>query len=90
MIGQYHTDVPEYALRLTGDPAAAAVVRSLVGWFYRGLDRVLVPSRWCGGLVGSLGVPEERIELVPRGIDLSRFSPTRRSPDAFARLAPGP
>jgi glycosyltransferase involved in cell wall biosynthesis len=90
VIGQYHTDVPEYALRLTGDPAAAAVVRSLVGWFYRGLDRVLVPSRWCGGLVGSLGVPEERIELVPRGIDLSRFSPTRRSPDAFARLAPGP
>jgi glycosyltransferase involved in cell wall biosynthesis len=90
VIGQYHTDVPEYALRLTGDPAAAAVVRSLVGWFYRALDRVLVPSRSCGGLVAQLGVPEDRIELVPRGIDLARFSPARRSADAFARFIPGP
>jgi glycosyltransferase involved in cell wall biosynthesis len=90
VIGQYHTDVPEYALRLTGDPAAAALVRALVGWFYRGLDRVLVPSRSCGGLVGGLGVPEDRIELVPRGIDLARFSPARRTADAFARYVPEP
>lgn len=89
VIGQYHTDVPEYALRLTGDPAAAAVVHALVGWFYRALDRVLVPSRWTGELVRRLGVPDDRIELAPRGIDLARFSPTRRSDDAFAELAPG-
>ena len=89
VIGQYHTDVPEYALRLTGDPAAAAMVRTLAGWFYRALDRVLVPSRRSGELVHQLGVPEDRIALVPRGIDLARFSPARRSEDAFARLAPG-
>lgn len=89
VIGQYHTDVPEYALRLTGDPAAAAVVRGLVGWFYRALDRVLVPSRWIAEVVRGLGVPEHRLELIPRGIDLSRFSPAARTSDAFARLAPG-
>lgn len=89
VIGQYHTDVPEYALRLTGDPAAAAVVRGLVGWFYRALDRVLVPSRWVGEVVRGLGVPEDRMELVPRGVDLARFSPAARTADAFARIAPG-
>jgi glycosyltransferase involved in cell wall biosynthesis len=89
VIGQYHTDVPEYALQLTGDPAAAAVVRALVGWFYRALDRVLVPSRWTGEVVHRLGVPGDRVELVARGIDLARFSPALRSADAFAGLAPG-
>jgi glycosyltransferase involved in cell wall biosynthesis len=89
VIGQYHTDVPEYALRLSGDPAAAAVVRALVGWFYRALDRVLVPSRWIGDVVRGLGVPADRIEVVPRGIDLARFSPTWRTADAFAQHAPG-
>lgn len=89
VIGQYHTDVPEYALRIIGDPAAAAVVRTLVGWFYRALDRVLVPSRWTADLVRRLGVADDRIELVPRGIDLARFTPDRSTPDAFAALAPG-
>lgn len=89
VIGQYHTDVPEYAMRLTGDPAAAALVRAAVGWFYRGLDRVLVPSRATGELVRGLGVADDRVEQIARGIDLARFSPSRRRDDAFAELAPG-
>src|SRR5262249_27428274 len=89
VIGQYHTDVPEDALRIIGDPPAAAVVRTLVAWFYRALDRVLAPSRWTADLVRRLGVPDDRVELVPRGIDLARFSPERAARDAFAELAPG-
>ncbi len=84
-IGQFHTDVPEYALRLTGDPTAAALVGSLVGWFYRSVDRVLAPSAWVTERLATLGVPDDRVVRVPRGIDLARFSPSHRRDDAFAR-----
>jgi glycosyltransferase involved in cell wall biosynthesis len=85
VIGQFHTDVPEYALRLTGDPTAAALVGSLVGWFYRSVDRVLAPSAWVTERLATLGVPDDRVVRVPRGIDLARFSPSHRRDDAFAR-----
>jgi len=84
VIGQYHTDVPEYALRLTGDPAVAALVREVVGWFYRAMDHVLVPSAWVGDLVQGLGVAADRLMRVPRGVDRALFKPERRRPDAFA------
>jgi glycosyltransferase involved in cell wall biosynthesis len=89
VIGQYHTDVPEYALHLTGDPAAAAIVRTLVGWFYRAVDHVLVPSQRVTEIVESLGVAREAITRVRRGVDLAAFSPAHRSTDAFASLGIG-
>jgi glycosyltransferase involved in cell wall biosynthesis len=85
VIGQYHTDVPEYALRLTGDPTAASLVHQIVGFFYRGLDHVLVPSDHVGAIVTGMGVGAARISKVPRGVDLSLFTPTRRDASAFAR-----
>ncbi|MCA9674566.1 MAG: glycosyltransferase family 1 protein, partial [Myxococcales bacterium] len=86
VIGQYHTDVPEYALRLTGDPTAAALVRQLVGWFYRAMDRVLAPTAWVAEIVKGLGVAPEKLVQVPRGVDLALFSPSRRRPGAFGEL----
>ena len=85
VVGQYHTDVPEYAMHLTGDPAAAAVVKLLVGWVYRSFDHVLVPTDWVGGVVRDLGVAAEKIVKVPRGIDLGTYSRARRDPSVFAR-----
>ncbi len=89
VIGQYHTDVPEYALRLTGDPVAAALVRQLVAWFYRGMDRVLVPTEWVGELVRGLGVAPEHLVRIPRGVDLELFSPSLRDKGAMAALGLG-
>jgi glycosyltransferase involved in cell wall biosynthesis len=85
VIGQYHTDVPEYALHLTGDPAAAALARVLVGAFYRALDRVLVPSAYTGRIVADLGVRAEAITRVRRGIDLSALTASRSVSNAFAQ-----
>jgi glycosyltransferase involved in cell wall biosynthesis len=85
VIGQYHTDVPEYALRLTGDPTAASMVHGLVGLFYRSLDHVLVPSDHVRDIVMGMGVDGARISKVPRGIDLSLFRPERRNAHAFDR-----
>jgi glycosyltransferase involved in cell wall biosynthesis/predicted metal-dependent phosphoesterase TrpH len=77
VIGQFHTDVPTYALHLTGDPTVAALAAKLVGWFYAGLDRVLVPSSWVATRVESLGVPAHKVSKIPRGVDLELFRPER-------------
>src|SRR5690606_29772606 len=82
-IGQFHTDVPEYTLQLIGDPAVAALVHAVVGWFYRSMDHTLVPSEWVANLVRELGVPAERVSRVPRGIDLELFAGARRDAGAF-------
>jgi glycosyltransferase involved in cell wall biosynthesis len=83
VIGQYHTDVPVYATRLTGDPVVGAIVARYVGWFYRMLDEVLVPSRAVAARLDELGVPAGKVRAVPRGIDLELFTPARRDPHAF-------
>jgi glycosyltransferase involved in cell wall biosynthesis len=84
VIGQYHTDVPEYAARITGDPTVGALVGSIVGWFFRNLDQVLVPSRFVAELVTGMGVAADRVHRIPRGIDLDLFSPRHHDPGAFA------
>ena len=86
VIGQYHTDVPEYATRLSGDPTFGQMVGHVVGWFYRQMDRVLVPSEAVAKRVVELGVQEKHVTRVPRGVDLELFRPTHRDPHAFAEF----
>jgi glycosyltransferase involved in cell wall biosynthesis len=89
ILGQYHTDVPEYATRLSGDPVFGEMVGALVGWFYRQMNQVLVPSRFVAEKMQATGVLPERIVRVPRGIDLELFRPQRRNPHAFDRFGVG-
>jgi glycosyltransferase involved in cell wall biosynthesis len=86
VLGQYHTDVPEYATRLSGDPTFGAVIGAIVGWFYRLMDQVLVPSESVAKKMLDFRVAPDRITKVPRGIDLELFRPHRRSEHAFARF----
>jgi glycosyltransferase involved in cell wall biosynthesis len=83
VIGQFHTDVPEYAARLTGDPVVGAMAARYVGWFYGMLDEVLAPSRAVVDRLRALGVPADKVRAVPRGIDLELFTPARRNAHAF-------
>jgi glycosyltransferase involved in cell wall biosynthesis len=86
VVGQYHTDVPEYCTRLTGDPMTGVLAGKLVGWFYGAMDRVFVPSADVASRVQQLGVAAGKVAHMPRGIDLARFRPSRRDPHAFARF----
>ncbi len=86
VIGQYHTDVPEYATRITGDPTLGSMVGTVVGWFYRQMDRVLVPSEAVAKRVAELGVRPEKVARVPRGVDLDLFRPAHRDAHAFAEF----
>jgi glycosyltransferase involved in cell wall biosynthesis len=83
VIGQFHTDVPVYATRITGDPAVGQLVGSITGWFYRQMDKVLVPSDAVAQRCRDLGVQAERISRVPRGVDLELFRPGHRDEHAF-------
>jgi len=86
IVGQYHTDLPEYCTRLTGDPITGVLAGRLVGWFYGAMDRVFVPSAAVATRVQELGVAADKVVRLPRGIDLGRFRPSRRDPHAFARF----
>ncbi|HXI54934.1 MAG TPA: glycosyltransferase [Polyangia bacterium] len=83
VIGQFHTDIPVYATRLTGDPVVGAIAARYVGWFYNALDEVLVPSHAVADRLRELQVSPDKLRFVPRGIDLDLFSPARRDPHAF-------
>jgi hypothetical protein len=84
VVGQYHTDLPEYCTRITGDPMTGVLISKLVGWFYGGMDRVFVPSQAVAARVAELGVAPEKVARMPRGIDLDLFRASRRDPHAFA------
>ena len=84
VVGQYHTDLPEYCTRITGDPMTGLLVGKAVGWFYSAMDRVFVPSQAVAARVAELGVPAEKVVRMPRGIDLDLFRASRRDPHAFA------
>jgi glycosyltransferase involved in cell wall biosynthesis len=78
VIGQYHTEVAEFAARLTGVPLVAGLVSPFVGWFYRQVDLCLAPSAAAAVRLAALGVAESRICRVQRGVDLDLFDPARR------------
>ncbi|MFT3698096.1 MAG: glycosyltransferase [Kofleriaceae bacterium] len=76
VIAQYHTEVPDYAARLTGMPFVKGLVEPFVGWFYQQADLCLAPSQAVEDRLRGLGIT--RIQRVRRGTDLALFSPEKR------------
>jgi glycosyltransferase involved in cell wall biosynthesis len=82
----YHTDLPELVESLTGEREAAGLARAYVRWFYRAVDRVLAMSAASRSKLVELGVPAERIGIMPVSVDPADFTPARFAPEVFARL----
>ena len=82
----YHTDLPDLVASLTGEREAAGFARAYVRWFYRAVDRVLAMSEGSREKLIGLGIPAERIGLMPVSVDPAEFTPARAAPDAFARM----
>jgi glycosyltransferase involved in cell wall biosynthesis len=89
VIAQYHTEVAEYAGRMTGLPMVRDLVEPIVGWFYRQAELCLAPSEAVVQRLRSLGVPAERVRRIQRGVDLELFQPARRDRGALARFGVG-
>jgi glycosyltransferase involved in cell wall biosynthesis len=68
-------------------PCRLAAKRAADALSLRGSRRVIVLSRYSRGeVIGDFGIPAERVDLVPGGVDLDRFQPGDRRA-ARARLS---
>jgi glycosyltransferase involved in cell wall biosynthesis len=89
--GTYHTAVPQYAHRLTGDGGVEELVWKYIVWFYEQLDFIMVPSQSTGDELIAKGIKAEKIRLFPRGVDTERFDPSKRNPEFLSeRYGMGP
>lgn len=74
----YHTDFPQYVRILTDDSFLETLAWNYMQWFYGQCDTVFVNSRHYLDAWKARGIPEQRLHILPRGIDLELFSPDRR------------
>ncbi|HSD89339.1 MAG TPA: glycosyltransferase family 1 protein [Kofleriaceae bacterium] len=89
VIAQYHTEVAEYAARMTGMPMVGALVQPIVAWFYRQADVCLAPSQAVAKRLASFGIAEDHVWRIRRGVDLDLFQPGRRDRSVLARWGIG-
>ncbi len=85
--GTYHTQVPQYAHRLTGDSDVEDFVWKYIIWFYEQLEFTLVPSKSTGDELIGKGITPEKVRLFPRGVDTRRFNPAKRTIDFLSKSA---
>jgi glycosyltransferase involved in cell wall biosynthesis len=78
IMGTYHTQLPQYTARLTGDPNIGELTWHYVTWYYSQLDKVYVPSAETGEELIGRGISRDKITLYPRGVDVDRFNPGHR------------
>ena len=56
VIAQYHTEVADYAARITGLPFVKGLVEPFVAWFYRQAELCLAPSQTVVDRLTALGI----------------------------------
>ncbi len=79
--GTYHTSLPQYARYLTKDYLIEDLMWKYVVWYYDQLKVVYVPSKSTGDELISKGISPQKIRVIPRGIDIERFHPSRKDPE---------
>ena len=76
--GIYHTDFPRYVRILTEDGSLETLAWTYMHWFYTGLDALYVNSEPYRQAWVDRGATSWKLRLLPRGMDLSLFNPSRR------------
>lgn len=79
LYGTYHTAFPQYAAELTGDNDIEDLMWKAMIWFYNQMNLVYVPSKATGRELAAKGLNHDKIRVYPRGIDIQRFHPDKRS-----------
>jgi len=87
--GTYHTALPQYAQILTGDEAMEDLTWKFIIWYYNQMDLVYIPSRDTGRELEEKGLDPAKLRLFPRGVDVSRFHPGKRSREVAAKYNMG-
>ncbi len=86
IVSNYHTEIPTYTAKITGDPTITAIAAHWTGWFYRQADRVVAPSEAAKQSLVRLGVGQDKISILPRGVDTTLFSATKRDAESWSRF----
>jgi len=87
--GTYHTALPQYAQILTGDDGLEDMTWKYIVWYYNQMDLVYIPSYDTGRELEERGVDPAKLRLFPRGVDVHRFHPSKRSDETAARFGLG-
>ena len=87
--GTYHTALPQYAQILTGDEAMEELTWKFIIWYYNQMDLVYIPSRETGRELVEKGLDPAKLRLFPRGVDVARFTPAKRSAKTAKQFAMG-
>lgn len=81
VVGQYHTNVGDFASRILGDATIGRILNGFTGWLYGGMNEVAAPTRATAGkIVEQYDMRPERIRVVRRGVDTQRFHPGHGDP----------
>ncbi len=87
--GTYHTDIPQYVKELTDDEFMEDAAWSFMIWFYNMLDEVTVPSASTKVQLIEKGLAESKIKPLPRWVDVSVFTPDKKTPEIWSRYGLG-
>jgi glycosyltransferase involved in cell wall biosynthesis len=85
IIGQYHTNVPEYAFRIIGDQTIGRMVKGWTAWFYNQMTQVSAPTYATREVIARNGIDLRKVRIVRRGVDADRFRPDHRDPRFWVR-----
>jgi glycosyltransferase involved in cell wall biosynthesis/predicted metal-dependent phosphoesterase TrpH len=82
-VASYHTELAAYAGMRSGQDHLEALARIGLGAFYGAPRHVLSPSPSADASLAELGTDPARIGRWERGVDLSRFDPTKADRAAY-------
>jgi glycosyltransferase involved in cell wall biosynthesis len=83
--GIYHTDFPEYVRILTEDGLMESLTWSYMHWFYAQLDTIYVNSEHYRRCWADRGIPDEKLKILPRGLDTGLFHPDKKQDDFWRK-----
>ncbi|MGE4490753.1 MAG: glycosyltransferase family 4 protein, partial [Kiritimatiellales bacterium] len=84
--GIYHTDFPKYISQFSDDEKLEDVTWRYMAWFYEGMDHIAVPSHGYLEKLAAKGFDRAKLYVMPRGVDLERFSPEKRDPEFWRQF----
>jgi glycosyltransferase involved in cell wall biosynthesis len=88
--GIYHTDFPQYVRFLTDDNFLETLTWNFMHWFYSQLDMTYVNSEQYRQCWIERGIAASKLRILPRGLDLKLFDPSRRNADFWVRRGKAP
>ncbi len=76
----YYTSFPAYMHYAVADSYVEELLWNALFWIYSQMDRIYVPSKAALATLKQRGLPKEKLHLLPRGVDLELFHPSKRKP----------